>query len=104
MDTRTTHLTSRKDYSWLDGGDFVSSWSRYYISMSNSKKYRYYYFLYQGLYDQFRADSYGDGYGGVGTQTTQFYPQKVNFFRDTYDVGFRPSQIHHTGYPTVIIN
>ena len=41
----TTHLSSHKDYFWLDGGNFVSYQSKNYLVMRNSTKYRSYHSL-----------------------------------------------------------
>ena len=69
---RTTQMFSPKQYFWFDGGDFVPSLSRYYPTMIHLIKDRYYDLLYHKREDNFSTA--GDGGGGFGWNTTNFYP------------------------------
>ena len=69
---RTTQMFSQKYDCWFDGGDFVSYLSKYYPTIIHLIKDRYYDLLYHKKEDKFRTD--GDGGGGFGWNTTNFYP------------------------------
>ena len=65
--------------------------------MRHSNKDMYYYSLYLRRDDNLSVA--GDGRGDVGTRTTHFYPQKVDFSTDRHDEGFRKSLSHRTETP-----
>ena len=50
---------------------------------------------------EYQFGTSGDGGGGVGNRTTQFYPHKVDFTRDIHDEDFSSSQSHHTAFSLV---
>ena len=81
----------------LDGGDFVSSQSRYYVYMINPSKDRSYSSLYLTRGDAFSTS--GDGRGGFGTMTTNLSYHKVDFSTYKNDRGFWQSKFHNTASP-----
>ena len=78
---------------------FVSSHSRDYLAMFNSKKDKYSSSLSMRWYD--KCITYGDDRRVVGTRTTYFSSHKVCFSIDRYNGRFHPSQRHCTSSPVV---
>ena len=78
---------------------FVSSHSRYYLAMLNSKKDKYYYSLFMRLYDKCITSS--DDRGDVGPRNTHFSSQNVDFSTDRYNGRFHPSHRHSSPSPVM---
>ena len=77
VNPRTAHFSSQKVVCCFDGGDFLSSQSRYYPSMSHFKKYVLTHPSYHRIYVRFSASS--DGEGDVSPRNTHFSSQKIYF-------------------------